>query len=187
MANILKRPMFRRGGSAAYDVGITSGLEPRKKYQVGGMSLEGYPYNVDVEEDEDVSLDNTEMNMSDNTGITSIVGPDNMKSTSNQTMETYADAVQKRLQPTDKEKVLDYLTAFGATGGGSPTSLRTWGSSLGKAAANYQNIVAPKEQAAKKSRSRCLCFFIKRFFNKRKIISVSTTSTRFSKSKKHSL
>jgi hypothetical protein len=26
MANILKRPMFRRGGSAAYDVGITSGL-----------------------------------------------------------------------------------------------------------------------------------------------------------------
>ena len=74
MANILKRPMFRRGGSAAYDVGITSGLEPRKKYQVGGMSLEGYPYNVDVEEDEDVSLDNTEMNMSDNTGITSIGG-----------------------------------------------------------------------------------------------------------------
>jgi hypothetical protein len=36
--------------------------------------------------------------------------------TSNQTMEAYADAVQKRLQPTDKEKVLDYLTAFGATG-----------------------------------------------------------------------
>ena len=52
MANILKRPMFRRGGSAAYGVGITSGLEPRKKYQVGGMSLEGYPYNVDVKEDE---------------------------------------------------------------------------------------------------------------------------------------
>jgi hypothetical protein len=169
MANILKRPMFRRGGSAAYDVGITSGLEPRKKYQVGGMSLEGYPYNVDVEEDEDVSLDNTEMNMSDNTGITSIVGPDNMKSTSNQTMEAYADAVQKRLQPTDKEKVLDYLTAFGATGGGSPTSLRTWGSSLGKAAANYQNIVAPKEQAAKKAGADVYASLLKGSLTKEKL------------------
>jgi hypothetical protein len=34
MPNILKRPMFRRGGSASYGVGITSGLE-RKKYQEG--------------------------------------------------------------------------------------------------------------------------------------------------------
>ena len=169
MANILKRPMFRRGGSAAYDVGITSGLEPRKKYQVGGMSLEGYPYNVDVEEDEDVSLDNTEMNMSDNTGITSIGGPDNMKSTSNQTMEAYADAVQKRLQPTDKEKVLDYLTAFGATGGGSPTSLRTWGSALGKAAANYQNIVEPKEQAAKKAGADVYASLLKGSLTKEKL------------------
>ena len=169
MANILKRPMFRRGGPASYGVGITSGLEPRKKYQVGGMSLEGYPYNVDVEEDEDVSLDNTEMNMSDNTGITSIGGPDNMKSTSNQTMEAYADAVQKRLQPTDKEKVLDYLTAFGATGGGSPTSLRTWGSSLGKAAANYQNIVGPKEQAAKKAGADVYASLLKGSLTKEKL------------------
>ena len=169
MANILKRPMFRRGGSAAYDVGITSGLGSRKKYQVGGMSLEGYPYNVDVEEDEEASLDNTQMNMSDNTGITSIGGPDNMKSTSNQTMEAYADAVQKRLQPTDKEKVLDYLTAFGATGGESPTSLRTWGSSLGKAAANYQNIVAPKEQAAKKAGADVYASLLKGSLTKEKL------------------
>jgi hypothetical protein len=169
MANILKRPMFRRGGSAAYDVGITSGLEPRKKYQVGGMSLEGYPYNVDVEEDEDVSLDNTEMNMSDNTGITSIGGPDNMKSTSSETMDAYANAVQKRLQPTDKEKVLDYLTAFGATGGESPTSLRTWGSSLGKAAANYQNIIAPKEQAAKKAGADVYASLLKGSLTKEKL------------------
>jgi hypothetical protein len=39
MANILKRPMFRRGGSAAYDVGITSGLGSRKKYQGGTRSI----------------------------------------------------------------------------------------------------------------------------------------------------
>ena len=169
MANILKRPMFRRGGSAAYGVGITSGLEPRKKYHVGGMSLEGYPYNVDVEEDEDISLDNAQMNMSDNTGINSIGGSDNMKPTSSQTMDAYADAVQKRLQPTDKEKVLDYLTAFGATGGESPTSLRTWGSSLGKAAANYQNIVGPKEQAAKKAGADVYASLLKGSLTKEKL------------------
>ena len=169
MANILKRPMFRRGGSAAYDVGITSGLGSRQNYQVGGMSLEGYPYNVDVKEDENVSLDNTQMNMSDNTGITSIGGPDNMKSTSNQTMEAYADAVQKRLQPTDKEKVLDYLTAFGATGGESPTSLRTFGSAFGKAAANYQNIVGPKEQAAKKAGADVYASLLKGSLTKEKL------------------
>jgi hypothetical protein len=169
MANILKRPMFRKGGSAAYDVGITSGLGSRQNYQVGGMSLEGYPYNVDVEENENVSLDNTQMNMSDNTGITSIGGPDNMKSTSSETMDAYANAVQKRLQPTDKEKVLDYLTAFGATGGGSPTSLRTWGSALGKAAANYQNIVEPKEQAAKKAGADVYASLLKGSLTKEKL------------------
>lgn len=35
MSIILKRPMFRQGGSSAYGVGITSNLEPRKKYQEG--------------------------------------------------------------------------------------------------------------------------------------------------------
>ena len=169
MPNILKRPMFRRGGSASYDVGITSGLESRKKYQVGGMSLEGYPYNVDVEEDEDISLDNVQMNMSDNTGINSIGGSDNMKPTSSQTMDAYADAVQKRLQPTDKEKVLDYLTAFGATGGESPTSLRTFGSAFGKAAANYQNINAPKEQAAKKAGADVYTALLKGSLTKEKL------------------
>ena len=169
MANILKRPMFRRGGSAAYDVGITSGLGSRKKYQVGGMSLEGYPYNVDVEEDEDISLDNVQMNISDNTGINSIGGSDNMKPTSSQTMDAYADAVQKRLQPTDKEKVLDYLTAFGATGGESPTSLRTFGSAFGKAAANYQNINAPKEQAAKKAGADVYASLLKGSLTKEKL------------------
>jgi hypothetical protein len=84
-------------------------------------------------------------------------------------MEAYADAVQKRLQPTDKEKVLDYLTAFGATGGESPTSLRTFGSAFGKAAANYQNIVAPKEQAAKKAGADVYASLLKGSLTKEKL------------------
>ena len=48
--------MFRKGGSAAEGTGITSGL--RKKYQVGGFSLEGYPYDMEVEEDENLGMFN---------------------------------------------------------------------------------------------------------------------------------
>jgi hypothetical protein len=178
MANILKRPMFRRGGSAAYNVGITSGLEPRKNYQEGtdpyenttlDMNLENYPYDTEIDMQENVSY-----NIPSGDGIVSAMrgmGADGKTSglTSNQTMEAYADAVQKRLQPTDKEKVLDYLTAFGATGGESPTSLRTFGSAFGKAAANYQNIVAPKEQAAKKAGADVYASLLKGSLTKEKL------------------
>ena len=178
MANILKRPMFRRGGSAAYNVGITSGLEPRKKYQEGTdpyegtsleMNVEDYPYDTEIDMQENVKY-----NIPSGEGIVSAVrgmSADGKTSgmTSSQTMDAYADAVQKRLQPTDKEKVLDYLTAFGATGGESPTSLRTWGSSLGKAAANYQNIVGPKEQAAKKAGADVYTALLKGSLTKEKL------------------
>jgi len=175
MANILKRPMFRRGGSASYDVGITSGLGSRKKYQKGtdpyedtslDMNLEDYPYDTEIDMQENVKY-----NIPSGKGIVSAAGGRGTRPdiTANQTMEAYADAVQKRLQPTDKEKVLDYLTAFGATGGESPTSLRTFGSSLGKAAANYQNIVGPKEQAAKKAGADIYTTLLKGSLTKEKL------------------
>jgi hypothetical protein len=179
MANILKRPMFRRGGSAAYDVGITSGLGSRKKYQDGtdpyedttlDMNLENYPYDTEIDMQENVSY-----NIPSGDGIVSAVkemSADGRASglTSNQTMEAYADAIQKRLQPTDKEKVLDYLTAFGATGAtDNPAALRTWGSALGKAAANYQNIVGPKETAAKKAGADVYASLLKGSLTKEKL------------------
>ena len=175
MANILKRPMFRRGGSVAYDVGITSGLGSRKNYQKGtdpfedtslDMNVEDYPYDTEIDMQENVKY-----NIPSGKGIVSAAGGRGTRPdiTANQTMEAYADAVQKRLQPTDKEKVLDYLTAFGATGGESPTSLRTFGSSLGKAAANYQNIVGPKEQAAKKAGTDIYTTLLKGSLTKEKL------------------
>jgi hypothetical protein len=36
MPNILKRPMFRKGGSTSYGTGITANLEPRTNYEGGG-------------------------------------------------------------------------------------------------------------------------------------------------------
>ena len=41
MPNILKRPMFRRGGSVAEGTGITSGLSERRNYSTGGMNEDG--------------------------------------------------------------------------------------------------------------------------------------------------
>jgi hypothetical protein len=178
MPNILKRPMFRRGGSAAYGVGITSGLAPRKKYQEGTnpyegtsleMNVEDYPYNTEIDMQENVNY-----NIPSGDGIVSAVSGSsvdgkNAGMTSSQTMEAYADAVQKRLQPTDREKVLDYLTAFSATGAKSPTSLQTWGSSLGEAAANYQGLVGPKETAAKKAGADVYAALLKGSLTKEKL------------------
>jgi hypothetical protein len=155
MPNILKRPMFRRGGSASYGVGITSGLE-RKKYQEGTdpyentaleMNLEGYPYNQEVSGDME---ENVSFNIPSSRSQTGADTESVMKSQI-PTMEAYADVVEKRLRPTDKESVFDFLTSIGAAGAGSPTSLRTFGSVFGEAAKNYQNINAPKVQAAKKA------------------------------------
>jgi hypothetical protein len=174
MPNILKRPMFRRGGSVAYGAGITSGLEPRKKYQEGtnpyedtslDINLENYPYDTEVDMQENVKF-----NIPSGKGIVSAMSGKGTRPdiTANQTMEAYADAVQKRLQPTDKEKVLDYLTAFGATSG-SPLELQTWGSTLGKAAANYQGLVGPKETAAKKAGADVYTALLKGSLTKEKL------------------
>ena len=173
MPNILKRPMFRRGGSASYGVGITSGLE-RKKYQEGTdpyentaleMNLEGYPYNQEVSGDME---ENVSFNIPSGRSQTGADTESVMKSQI-PTMEAYADVVEKRLRPTDKESVFDFLTSIGAAGAGSPTSLRTFGSVFGEAAKNYQNINAPKVQAAKKAGADVFSSLLKGSLTKEKL------------------
>ena len=140
MANILKRPMFRRGGPASYDVGITSGL--RRGYKEGDLA----------EQLQDTSLDMGLQDYSNDTSVEENMEQDvSFKKTSEPTMQSYADAVQKRLMPTDKESVFDYLTSLGAAGGGDPLKLKTFGSVIGEATKNYQAINDPKVQAAKKA------------------------------------
>ena len=140
MANILKRPMFRRGGPASYDVGITSGL--RRGYKQGDLA----------EQLQDTSLDMGLQDYSNDTSVEESMEQDvSFKKTSEPTMQSYADAVQKRLMPTDKESVFDYLTSLGAAGGGDPLKLKTFGSVIGEATKNYQAINDPKVQAAKKA------------------------------------
>jgi hypothetical protein len=50
MPNIFKRPMFRKGGSSFYGTGITSGLEPRQKFEEGSTEegVQSIPRNSNM-------------------------------------------------------------------------------------------------------------------------------------------
>jgi hypothetical protein len=50
MPNIFKRPMFRKGGSNSYGTGITSGLEPRQKFEEGATEegVQSIPRNSNM-------------------------------------------------------------------------------------------------------------------------------------------
>jgi hypothetical protein len=126
MANILKRPMFRRGGSVAYGTGITSGLDtPRAKYAYG-TDEEG------AEQNDVVSLSEKDEEK---------INPEILKAA--------YDIIKQKTMPTEKETVADFLTSFGASAG-DPTELQTWGSALGKTGQRFQAIQQPKIQAANK-------------------------------------
>ena len=126
MANILKRPMFRRGGSVAYGTGITSGLDtPRARYE-DGTDEEGAQQN----------------------DIASLSAKDEEK-INPEILKAAYDIIKQKTLPTDKETIADFLTSFGASAG-DPTELQTWGSALGKTAQRFQAIQQPKLQAASK-------------------------------------
>ena len=145
MSITLKRPMFRKGGSAAEGIGITSGL--RKKYQVGGFSLEGYPYDMEVEEDKNLGMNlSATANTNKNTDV---VNP-NMDATREIYARKFGQNLERQMMPTYRDQVLDFLTAFGATGA-APGQYQTISDALSKTGKNFQAIFDPKVQAAKKA------------------------------------
>jgi hypothetical protein len=126
MANILKRPMFRRGGSVSYGTGITSGLDtPRAKYEDGTDEEGAQQSNV-------AGLSEKEQEK---------INPEILKAA--------YDVIKERTLPSKEESLSDFLTAFGAAGAG-PTELQTWGSAAAKTAKNFEALQQPKIQAANK-------------------------------------
>ena len=145
MSITLKRPMFRKGGSTAEGTGITSGL--RKKYQVGGFSLEGYPYDMEVEEDENLGMSlSATANANKNADV---INP-NMDATREVYARQFGQNLERQMMPTYRDQVLDFLTAFGATGA-SPGQYQTLSDALSKTGRNFQTIFDPKVQAAKRA------------------------------------
>jgi hypothetical protein len=146
MSITLKRPMFRKGGSASGGVGITSGLQSRKNYQVGGFSLDDYSYNVDLQEDEEG--EDLGMNLSATTNA-NVINP-NMDATREAYARQLRQSIEKQSMPTYRDQVLDFLTAFGASA--APAGqFQTISDALGKTGKNFQTIFDPKVQAAKKA------------------------------------
>ena len=131
MANILRRPMFRRGGSVAYGTGITSGLDtPRAKYKTG-TDNDAASQN-DIQENDVQGLTEKEL---------SKIDPEVVKAT--------YDIIKERTLPSSEERLYDFITSFGASGAG-PTELQTFGSAASKAAQRFQALQEPKIQAASK-------------------------------------
>jgi len=150
MSITLKRPMFRKGGSAAESAGITSGL--RKRYEEGtnpyeetslGIDLENYPYDMDMEEGEDLG-----MNLSA-TNNANVINP-NMDNTREAYARQLRQSIEKQLTPTYRDQMLDFLTAFGASA--APAGqFQTISDALGKTGKNFQTIFDPKIQRAKQA------------------------------------
>ena len=142
--------MFRKGGSAAESVGITSGL--RKRYEEGtnpyeenslGIDLGNYPYDTDMEEGEDLG-----MNLSATTNA-NVVNP-NMDMTREAYARQLRQSIEKQLTPTYRDQMLDFLTAFGASA--APAGqFQTISDALGKTGKNFQTIFDPKIQRAKQA------------------------------------
>ena len=145
MSITLKRPMFRKGGSTAEGTGITSGL--RKKYQVGGFSLEGYPYDMEVEEDENLGMNLSATANADKNA--DVINP-NMDATREVYARKFGQNLERQMMPTYRDQVLDFLTAFGATGA-APGQYQTLSDALSKTGKNFQTIFDPKVQAAKRA------------------------------------
>jgi len=145
MPNILKRPMFRKGGSVAEGTGITSGLTNRKRF-ADGSSEDDYPgsdqfFNQLAQED---NLADTVASQRQTSG-----SPYKQQVNPREYARSVLEEVRNATMPTQSQRLTDYLTAFGASGT-SPTELQTVGSALGRTGQLYTQIEEPKEREATK-------------------------------------
>tara|TARA_S200002703_G_scaffold27209_4_gene23303 strand:- start:2209 stop:3159 length:951 start_codon:yes stop_codon:yes gene_type:complete len=168
MPNILKRPMFRKGGSVAYGTGITSGLEERKNYQFGGMNKDGVmigemggigPGGVVEElitdptrkltdaEAEKIALSQLEQEA--NQPILPEIDP--RRDDVLQQMGIMS-AIEGAMEPTGEEVVADTMAALASTAPDDPTKLQTFGQVLGKAGAAARGLEKEREKGIREFR-----------------------------------
>jgi len=168
MPNILKRPMFRKGGSVAYGTGITSGLEERKNYQFGGMNEDGVmigemggigPGGIVEElitdptkkltdaEAEKIALSQLEQEARQ--PIIPEIDP--RKDDVLQQMGIMS-AIEKSMQPTGREVMADTMAALASTAPDDPTKLQTFGQVLGKAGAAARGLEKEREKGVREFR-----------------------------------
>jgi len=157
MPNILKRPMFRKGGSTSDGVGITSGL--RKNY------AEGTPKNLEYDEKKGYSIKDLEDAGLVRTGgkqtspQTTMNTAGNAQTSYNTLSDPSFDLIRSRyeeLKPTRKTNLQDLITAFGATAPEDATKLQTIGQVLSKAGTTATGLRQQREATAEGFKSTAL-------------------------------
>lgn len=162
MPNILKRPMFRKGGSTSDGVGITSGL--RKNY------ADGTPKNLEYDEEKGYSIKDLEDAGLVRTGgkqtspQTTMNTAGNAQTSYNTLSDPSFDLIRSRyeeLKPTRKTNLQDLITAFGATAPEDATKLQTIGQVLSKAGTTATGLRQQREATAEGFKSTALTQVLK--------------------------
>ena len=162
MPNILKRPMFRKGGSISDGVGITSGL--RKNY------AEGTPKRLEYDEEKGYSIKDLEDAGLVRTGgkqtspQTTMNTAGNAQTSYNTLSDPSFDLIRSRyeeLKPTRKTNLQDLITAFGATAPEDATKLQTIGQVLSKAGTTATGLRQQREATAEGFKSGALTEVLK--------------------------
>jgi hypothetical protein len=162
MPNILKRPMFRKGGSTSDGVGITSGL--RKNY------ADGTPKNLEYDEEKGYSIKDLEdaglvrTGGKQTTPQTTMNTAGNAQTSYNTLSDPSFDLIRNRyqeLKPTRKTNLQDLITAFGATAPEDATKLQTIGQVLSKAGTTATGLRQQREATAEAFKSGALTEVLK--------------------------
>ena len=162
MPNILKRPMFRKGGSAAEGVGITSGLTERKQYADGpdindilGTSPGGDAFGIKAMP---TPKTEAEMLMDIRPGIYDPkLYQQSQRAMRPQDKDIAAQlgimgAIEESMRPTGQDVMSDTLAAIASTAPDDPTKLQTFGQVLGKAGAAARGLEKKREETSQQFR-----------------------------------
>ena len=145
MPNILKRPMFRKGGSTSEGTGITSGLGSRQKFADKGFAK--VPDELyDPEEIEGGAIDIGIGIGNNNQGIP--------KAINSGTYEQFINNQYQNMLPTEGQRVKNLITGFGASAPNDPMKLQTWGSAFGQAGKVAAGLNAQQTGEANKFRTQ---------------------------------
>ena len=162
MANILQRPMFRRGGSAAKGSGITSGLTERKQYADGpdlndilaggdAFGIKAMPTpksEAEMLTDIRPGIYNLELAKQNRPQQQPTTIPSKQRE-----LEAQMGIIRglgERMAPTGSEVLEDTMAAIASTTPDDPTKLQTFGQFLGKAGTGALGLKRQREEGRKK-------------------------------------
>jgi len=166
MPNILRRPMFRKGGSVAYGTGITSGLEERKQY-ANGPDIRDIFSEETVSGFEPMPTPKSEAEMLTDIRPGEVYDPELYKKSRQQSAETFdprqdevlqqmgiMSAIEGTMQPTGQEVVSDTMAALAILPAPewSKKITKSLGQVLGKAGAAARGL--EKERESKRQEFR---------------------------------